>query len=681
MFSRVWSHDVSFVSRTREVLFGRPSDGTVRSDDFGAFLGATIAKGGPNALHALALRDYVGKQANDAPLFGSLLNLSSGMTNTGGLVGINDYGVKGRRQYAAERRRLLDLYTIVMNNGDIRTAVTHLRNEIFRRGLEWEPSFEFKCDACGDTYTEKEAKKMKYRCDCTEYDEALDNLGIEEDEDHEPGYPLRRPDKAEIKKFDEFLDRVNYFGQSFETILRICEDDLNIVDDAFIYFRKRYSIGDGDLQRAKKEPFNPKYRPSEEVIQIFRLDPTLMEFDMDARGLPGQAHHVCVIHRDILLDVPYGEGWDIRWGGVCPECGLMTYPVYYKYSEQQSGTMGASRPIVLYLVRDEVIHWSRYSPSETYGFSPVLSIYEKALTLIGMDRYLYDYFYERKIPQGVIAVTTDDVTSFNASKADVEAKMQQDPHYIPWVAIASKTGQGRMEFVRFAYSLDELDYLPVRDEIRERVAGLYGVSQIWMQSTEGIGGLNSESQQLTVMSRVVEGAQRSYHTEVFPRFEVALKVTDWHLRIRTPEESDELVELQIQQTRVAIAQMFASMGFGVEYDSEEDEFSFHGRVLSMEEQQKQQMEQANPFGGGGYGGDGGEGKPPAGGGQQGGGMVGGGGMAGAGMGAMGGGMGGQQNRNGTGMTPTAAMPGQSPTQMMSRSYKRSNPHSVPIGRR
>lgn len=584
--------------------------------DFSRMLERTIQNGGEMGLHAQVVKDRLDLATAQAsrPLLPGAGQLNLGgsgreLSSIGGLVGINDYGVKGRRQYAAERRRLLDLYVIVLNNGDIRTAVTHLRNEIFRRGLEWEPAFEFKCPECDTEYTAQEAKQLKYYCPEEIEEPEPDALGREpkvnkngQSPKRSKGTKLRKPDPDETAKFDTFLEKCNYFGQSLESILRMGEDDLNTVDDAFIYFRTRYTLPEEKIKEAREDPFNDEFAPSTEVMQVFRLDPTLVEFDLDARGVPGQLHHICVFHRQELLNVPIDEGWDLQWKGRCLQCGLRTYPVYYKYSEQQSGSFGAHKPDILYLLDDEVVHHSRYSPTETYGFPPVLSIYEKALTLIGMDRYLYDYFYERRVPQGVITVSTDDVVGFEATRADLEAKIQRDPHYIPMIAIGSKSGQGKMEFVRFAYSLDELDYLPVRDEIRERIAGLYGVSQIWMQDSEGVGGLNSETQQLTVMSRVVEGAQRTYHTEVFPKLERALGVTEWHLRIKTPEETNELAELQLFQSKIANAQMMAGMGFGVEFDSETETFTFNGSVKSAEDQQQAQMQGASPFSGAGAGG-------------------------------------------------------------------------------
>jgi hypothetical protein len=88
-----------------------------------------------------------------------------------------------------------------------------------------------------------------------------------------------------------------------------------------------------------------------------------------------------------------------------------------------------------------------------------------------------------------------------------------------------------------------------------------------------------------------------------PKFERAFKITDWFLRIQTPEETNEMAELQIFQIKVGIAGQMVTMGFGAEYDSEEKEFTFTGRVPSKEEQEQTQRDAANPFGGGGYGAD------------------------------------------------------------------------------
>ncbi|KKK73839.1 hypothetical protein LCGC14_2889780, partial [marine sediment metagenome] len=157
--------------------------------------------------------------------------------------------------------------------------------------------------------------------------------------------------------------------------------------------------------------------------------------------------------------------------------------------------------------------------------------------------------------------------------------------------------------------------------IRDRIAGIYGVSAIWMSSVQGIGGLNAESQQLQVMSRVVEGAQRIFHEQVFPALMSHFGVTDWELELATPEEDSELAELQIKQSKATLAQTWQAIGFGIEFDQEKDEYTATGSVPSMQEQQQQQMEQQSIMGeqgqqaggqfpGAGPGGGGGAPAPP-----------------------------------------------------------------------
>ena len=483
-------------------------------------------------------------------------------------IGVPDIGFKGVRQQLFQRFNLIDLYGIAHNLSTIKTAIVSLRQEVFRRGIDWEPAFAFRCTSCEVDYAEKDFKDMDNTRDCQAC-----------------GSALKKPNPAQRVRFERLMAKVNIFSQSFMRLMQSLEDDLNIVDDAFLFMSSQYTL----------TTRNGKPVITRMVKQLYRLDPVFIEFDADAQNRPGMAHHICLAHRDNLLEVPADEGWDAEWRGTCPVDGYPTFPVVFRYVPM-SGAYGVKSGGIstdkesLYLVQGEVLHVSKFSPSELYGYSPLLAIYEKALSLIGMDRYLYDYFFERQMPQGVVTTVTDNPEDVEIRKEQILADTLNNPHYIPWLAVSSKTGQGKTEFVRFAYSLDELQFLPVQEYLERAAAGVYGVPGLFMGFQQSMGGLNNESQQVTRMSRGAMMSQDVYNTELFPQLLRAFGITDWKLKLVDAEERSELVEWELKQRKAGWMQTAVSAGFGAKYNAEDDEWEITGEVKSREDQEKAQAE-------------------------------------------------------------------------------------------
>ena len=484
-------------------------------------------------------------------------------------IGVPDIGFKGVRQQLFQRFNLIDLYAIANNNSVLFTSKLNLKQEVFRRGLRWDPAFAFRHRVTGQDYSVEELKEMPLgeRTKLNQY--------------------LISPNPAQRIRFEQFMQEANLYGQSLLTILQILEDDLNVADDAFLFLSSDYWLG----WTAQGEEVR------REIRQIFRLDPIFVEFDTDSENRPGFAHHICLLHRDQLLDIPADAGWENEWGGKCPIDGHTTYPVMYRYSPYR-GTFGLTTGMqgpnaqALYLTKGEVIHTSKFSPSELYGYSPVLSIYEKVLSLIGMDRYLYDYFFERQMPQGVVTTVTDNPQDLEARKSQMLAEVLNNPHYIPWLAVSSKTGQGRTEFVRFAYTLDELQFLPVQEAIERAVATVYGIPSLFMGREEGVGGLNNESQQVVRLSRGAQLSQDVYNSNILPALLDAFGITDWELTLETSEEQSEKFELEMKTQKAQWAHTLMQMGFGIRYDQEVDEYEIYGDIKpAAEREQQQQMGQ------------------------------------------------------------------------------------------
>ena len=440
---------------------------------------------------------------------------ASGDTGSAPTIGL-DHVVNTwvRHQMAYRQQLVMDLQTIAMSVEEIRGPLNHITSEVFRRGFDWQPKDD-------------------------------------------------KADSSELDVFKKFLKSCNVFDQSLEEVLRQVHFDLNSIDDCFIYLAKEYHDDNGTLKS--------------KVQEIRRLNPALVEFDLDNAGLPKNYHFLCPIHREEIHEAK----------GICPEdgCKFETKPVMYKYYHRNKH---------LYLFESEVIHLSKFSPSETYGWSPILTIFEKALTLIGMDKNLYRYFFERKMPGSMLMVFTDDPESLRRERANLAAQTRLDPNFVPMVAVSSKTNRGRVDMVRLFHTLQEMDYLPVRDEIRERVAAMWGVTPAWQGSPEAFGGLSTQTQQLVVMSRVVEGDQRLFHEKVFPQLLDAFGIEDWSISLKIPEEKAEATKISFAQQRVAMASQLTQMGFTLKLKDqgvlmEDAQFMIEGDVVPLTELQGEQQ--------------------------------------------------------------------------------------------
>jgi hypothetical protein len=448
-----------------------------------------------------------------------------------------------RTAYSYRRMFLQDLYLLAFDSSEVRTPLMWLKNEVFRKGLdEWKPRFAMKCNSCGKEYLEK-----TLICEC----------GSES---------LREPDKKQIEDFDKMRLKCNIFGNSFEEVLRLCLDDVNITDDAYIHLNKEYY----------QEPITSKIFGR--VVELRRLHPALMEFDLDKKGLPKNSHFFCPMHRDDVEAEP----------GYCQICGTALRPAMYIYNH---------RGQKLYMYEDEIIHFSKFSPSETYGYSPLLTIMQKVLTISGMDRFLYRYFFERKTPTQMILTNTDDPQSLEIERARVESKMMEDPTYTPWIAVSQRTGRGRTDVVKLWHTLQEMDYLPVRNEIRDRISAMYGVPQMYMNVMEGVGGISGQTQQLKVFSSVIQSDQRMFNEKVFPVINICFGITDWEIHLRPPEEKVEGEILTLASQRIQMAIQMQQMGFDIELkpnckEFETLDFTFSGQAINPIKMQMEQQQAA-----------------------------------------------------------------------------------------
>ena len=487
------------------------------------------------------------------------------------------YGGYVSQQLQYRQQQVFQLIEFAKNTEEIRGPINHIINEVFRRGIEWKPKFAVKCTLCKTEYTE--AVQECEECEATLPERQ--RAAMAKGENVEKG-TLEKPRADQKTNFDKFMSDSNVFDMSLEAVLRALWFDINSLDDMFLHIVKEYIEGPDNTVRSKP-------------IELRRLNPAYMEWDLDPEGLPKNSNWVCYIHRGDIApsDAP----------GICETCDRPLVAAMYKYNYR-------AQP--LYLLDSEIIHASKFYHSETYGYSPLLTLMHKILTIRGMDLNVYRYFFERRMPASMLMVFTDDPESLRRERDNIAAKMRYDPNYIPMVAVGTKNGRGKVEMVRLFHTLQEMDYLPVREEIRERIAAMWGVTPAWQGSPDAYGGMSSQTQQLTVMSRVVESDQRILQEKVFPPLLEAFGITDWVLDLPQPEEKAEATRIAFAQQRASIANMALQMGFDVEIKTngkmgiDNIDFVVSGKALNPVEQQQAMMaasmgDMGGMEGGGGFG--------------------------------------------------------------------------------
>ena len=403
------------------------------------------------------------------------------------------------------------LYAVARENLILRTVLTTLQQEIFRRGYYWEKKFHKKCIQCDKEYQHD----VETCVEC--------------------GGDVRDPDPEQLVYPKWLLEQRNSMEQTFMDVLRELEYDLNITDDAFLILIKEYYMDPETEELAF-------YR----IKEVVRGDPIFMRIIADKRGVRGGRFKVCPIHRS---EVKSYSGEEKN----CGVCGRELEDVHHV------NTAGSGK--TQYYIKGEVIHVSKYSPSKLYGRSPVSTLWRQAMTLTAMDNYMYTAYSKRRIPRGILSVTTDNLESMKSFFKATDEKLERDPHYIPKIGIESGSGRGGINWVKLMDSLEEMQYIAARDEMRQRIAAFYGVSNVFMMDTGKSGGLNNEGMQILVTNRAVEFGHKVYTDHLFPRLMEELDVTDWKLTLYPNEEEDEVTRLRRDEMEVNIAQRMMMMGY------------------------------------------------------------------------------------------------------------------------
>ncbi len=433
-----------------------------------------------------------------------------------------------------------DMYNLARISSVYRQVISSLQWEIFRRGAEFRPKFVRKCsnEECG--------KEFDYEAEICD----------------ECGAPTRKPDYSQIKDLEKRFKQINENKQSLIDVCKQCEIDLDIVDNAYFIIAKEYAFNEnGEIIGGK-------------IKEILRGDPAVMRILADRYGRLGRDEsgrklYVCPVHRERVSRTP----------GYC-SCGKRLYQAFY-VAKNQAGKN-------IYYLEDEVIHVSKFSPSLTYGYPPLLTLYQKIMIELNMDWYVMKSYDKGRSPNGWLFVKTQNVDSLRKMIEFVLEKTKKNPHTIIPIGVDSQAGGSFAEFIDLMKPLSEMQAIEFRNVIKREIGALFGVMPLFQADISTSGGLNNEGLQITVTNRAIETGQAIYNEKVFPEILRQFGVTDFEYVLLPSEEQDEMAELQREAQKIQNARMMLDMGFDVELD-EYGEFKFSGEAKKPSEAQAPEL--------------------------------------------------------------------------------------------
>jgi len=444
---------------------------------------------------------------------------------------------------------LIMIYELADNIDALRIPIETINREMFKNGFEIVEKFKYKCNVC--------SKEFQYKPTDETTMAGIDNEAYAPTDERSEkllcdtcgSNDLRRPVPEHRKQLEDLMTkRINGNDQTLEDVSRQLERDLEIADNAYMLLLKNYWVDDttGEIDPLKTE-----------IKEIIRVDPPQVAMIADSDGRIGYDDK-----RNKVFVCPRFEHRDTRLAqDTCDQCGAKALKAVCEVNSVYS--IGIPQPKRVIYGEGELI-WKagKYKPSLVYGYSPIYSIWSKAMSLSHMDEYIRKYFDKMRPPRGMLVIASRNYETFRKSWDALEQKATEDPYMIhPLLVEQEKGGKQMAQWLDFTGSLKELEFIEIRKELRQIVGAIYGVLPLYYG--EMVGGWSQEGLQVTITNRAVKWGQDILYKGFFKRLAEVFGIDDWCLQLKAGEENDKLRELQQDGVEITNMQALQGMGFEV----------------------------------------------------------------------------------------------------------------------
>lgn len=377
--------------------------------------------------------------------------------------------------------------------------------------------------------------------------------------DIEPNF--ERANKGQKTQIKQWLRKCNNNNQSLKEVFQELDKDLNWSDDAYLLCLKDYGFNsDGEIVVSESREF-VRLHPLSVELQMDNAN-RLGRFQLEKDG-KSKIAYFNPHNRGHLTDKPFDE-----------KTGKENLQAHYRVSTEQG---------VRYYNSSEIMHKSAFNPSLTYGYSPLFSLYQKVLVLMLQDSYIKKYYGDDKPTKGLLVFNTANKTALMKTFDEIRQKTQQNPHGVKPIVAESADGRKPVEYIDMSKTLNEMQFTAQRDEYRQQIGAMYGVSPMFQNDMSTGGGLNNEGLQITVTNEVIQDRQNLFNDSFVDFvFRENLGYEDWTVTIVPDVEQDLMAEEQMKAQELQNAKTKLELGLNGR-QTQDGEIVFDSGELKLEE--------------------------------------------------------------------------------------------------
>ena len=434
------------------------------------------------------------------------------------------------------------------------TIINRSTQELFRYGLELKPKFAYKCVDCGH-----ESGFIMERCPV---------CGSKH---------LRKPDPSQKDYFvrpdgRSFLEEANDNGQSLRDVLKSYAEMQYQNNQAYTLCVTGDIVDpEGALIRSYPLEFIP-------------VDPKFVKFLYDDTGKIGTTYAFTRDNRNSLINMGQPSAEDVELMTRAADSNKVLYPACWQIGSNYGGTGR-----YWCYTQEEVYqdHW--FGQSMIYGLPVWLDIEDDLLTYHYLEKHFlkrYKFGYVRKM---VIlpGFNDEDVEDITKGIQDVMAK---NDNSIPIICLPPQLpGTAEMKAQTLELGTEDAnDAINVKNEIRDRLCAHVGVPNVFAGDVEASGGMNNESQQITIYDRYLMAQYERIDRQCDWIMSWFPKITDYELRVMRPSKA--YTDAKRRLDRIQEAQQMKNLGFPVEL-TPDGEFIYGSRPYDQVQQEMQMKQQ------------------------------------------------------------------------------------------